>query len=186
MYRSTQQQRPPDVEIEDGVVRVGPDLMTGRAGGDIVPAERTVTVGIGHGRTAALRIDAYLGGTARERDADTGGRSGSPRAASRSPRPGTRPRTGRSPYSSRGRSRRREALEARRGRACSHGPDERPRPFSSREGLGIGNRGHVAPARPTVPGCSRGSGCASRRSVVFTDTGCAGLRMGRRGLLTIV
>jgi NADPH-dependent glutamate synthase beta subunit-like oxidoreductase len=60
-------ERLPDVEIEDGVVKVGPDLMTGRAGvfagGDIVPAERTVTVGIGHGRAAARNIDAYLRGT---------------------------------------------------------------------------------------------------------------------------
>jgi NADPH-dependent glutamate synthase beta subunit-like oxidoreductase len=60
-------ERLPGVEIVDGVVQVGPDLMTGRpgvfAGGDIVPAERTVTVGIGHGRTAARHIDAYLRGT---------------------------------------------------------------------------------------------------------------------------
>jgi Pyruvate/2-oxoacid:ferredoxin oxidoreductase delta subunit len=33
------------------------------AGGDIVPAERTVTTAIGHGREAALNIDAYLRGT---------------------------------------------------------------------------------------------------------------------------
>jgi NADPH-dependent glutamate synthase beta subunit-like oxidoreductase len=55
------------VEIEDGVVRVGPDLMTGHlgifAGGDIVPSERTVTAGVGHGRTAARHIDAFLRGT---------------------------------------------------------------------------------------------------------------------------
>jgi Pyruvate/2-oxoacid:ferredoxin oxidoreductase delta subunit len=48
-------------------VQVGLDLMTGHAGvfagGDIVPAERTVTVGVGHGRTAALNIDAFLHGT---------------------------------------------------------------------------------------------------------------------------
>ena len=52
------------VEISDGVVRVGPDLMTGCpgvfAGGDIVPAERTVTMAIGHGHDAARGIDAYL------------------------------------------------------------------------------------------------------------------------------
>ena len=40
-----------------GSCEVGEDLMTGRpgvfAGGDIVPAERTVTMAIGHGRTAA-------------------------------------------------------------------------------------------------------------------------------------
>ncbi len=55
------------VEIDDGVVSIGRDLMTGRpgvfAGGDIVPAERTVTTAIGHGRQAALNIDAYLRGT---------------------------------------------------------------------------------------------------------------------------
>jgi 2-oxoacid:acceptor oxidoreductase delta subunit (pyruvate/2-ketoisovalerate family) len=38
--------------------------MTGRpgifAGGDMVPAERTVTVGIGHGKKAARSIDAFL------------------------------------------------------------------------------------------------------------------------------
>jgi NADPH-dependent glutamate synthase beta subunit-like oxidoreductase len=55
------------VEIDDGVVSIGRDLMTGRpgvfAGGDIVPAERTVTTAIGHGRQAALNIDAYLCGT---------------------------------------------------------------------------------------------------------------------------
>ena len=45
----------PGLEIEDGVVEVGPNMMTGHpgifAGGDMVPAERTVTVGVGHGRT---------------------------------------------------------------------------------------------------------------------------------------
>jgi 2-oxoacid:acceptor oxidoreductase delta subunit (pyruvate/2-ketoisovalerate family) len=54
----------PGVTITDGVVQVGPDLMTGRAGifagGDMVPAERTVTVGIGHGKRAAHSIDAWL------------------------------------------------------------------------------------------------------------------------------
>ncbi len=54
----------PGVTIADGVVQVGPDLMTGRpgifAGGDMVPAERTVTVGIGHGKRAARSIDAWL------------------------------------------------------------------------------------------------------------------------------
>ena len=55
------------VEIADGVVHVGEDLMTGHpgvfAGGDIVPAERTVTTGIGHGRTAARHVDAFLRGS---------------------------------------------------------------------------------------------------------------------------
>jgi 2-oxoacid:acceptor oxidoreductase delta subunit (pyruvate/2-ketoisovalerate family) len=54
----------PGVTIEDGVVQVGADLMTGRpgifAGGDMVPAERTVTVAIGHGKRAARSIHAWL------------------------------------------------------------------------------------------------------------------------------
>jgi Pyruvate/2-oxoacid:ferredoxin oxidoreductase delta subunit len=33
------------------------------AGGDMVPAERTVTVGVGHGKRAARNIDAWLRGT---------------------------------------------------------------------------------------------------------------------------
>ncbi len=57
----------PGIEIEDGVVTVGPDMMTGQAGifagGDMVPAERTVTVAIGHGRRAAQNIDLWLRGT---------------------------------------------------------------------------------------------------------------------------
>jgi 2-oxoacid:acceptor oxidoreductase delta subunit (pyruvate/2-ketoisovalerate family) len=58
----------PGLEIEDGVVKVGPEMMTGYpgifAGGDMVPGERTVTVGIGHGKLAARNIDAWLRGTA--------------------------------------------------------------------------------------------------------------------------
>jgi 2-oxoacid:acceptor oxidoreductase delta subunit (pyruvate/2-ketoisovalerate family) len=57
----------PGLEVEDGVVTVGPDMMTGHAGifagGDMVPAERTVTVGVGHGKKAARHIDAWLRGT---------------------------------------------------------------------------------------------------------------------------
>jgi len=56
-----------DIVIDDGVVQVGPDMMTGHpgvfAGGDMVPAERTVTVAIGHGKQAARNIDAWLRGT---------------------------------------------------------------------------------------------------------------------------
>ena len=57
----------PGVEISaDGVVRVGPDLMTGHAGifagGDMVPSERTVTIAVGHGKKAARAIDAWLKG----------------------------------------------------------------------------------------------------------------------------
>jgi 2-oxoacid:acceptor oxidoreductase delta subunit (pyruvate/2-ketoisovalerate family) len=54
----------PGVTFADGVVQVGPDLMTGHpgifAGGDMVPSERTVTVAIGHGKKAARNIDAWL------------------------------------------------------------------------------------------------------------------------------
>jgi NADPH-dependent glutamate synthase beta subunit-like oxidoreductase len=58
----------PGIELEDdGTVRVSRSLMTGCpgvfAGGDMVPAERTITVGVGHGKKAARHIDAYLRGT---------------------------------------------------------------------------------------------------------------------------
>ena len=50
----------------DGTVQVSTSLMTGCpgvfAGGDMVPAERTVTVGVGHGKRAAREIDAWLRG----------------------------------------------------------------------------------------------------------------------------
>src|SRR6185437_4987661 len=56
----------PGVTFSRGVVDVGADLMTGHpgifAGGDMVPAERTVTVAIGHGKKAARAIDAWLNG----------------------------------------------------------------------------------------------------------------------------
>jgi len=56
----------PGIERDDGVVQVGPNMMTGHpgifAGGDMVPAERTVTVGVGHGKAAARHIDAWLRG----------------------------------------------------------------------------------------------------------------------------
>jgi NADPH-dependent glutamate synthase beta subunit-like oxidoreductase len=58
----------PGLEIHDGVVKVDERMMTGHAGifagGDMVPGERTVTVGIGHGKLAARNIDAWLRGTA--------------------------------------------------------------------------------------------------------------------------
>ncbi len=59
----------PGIEFDaDGMVRVGADMMTGHAGifagGDMVPAERTVTVAVGHGKKAARHIDAWLRGTA--------------------------------------------------------------------------------------------------------------------------
>jgi formate dehydrogenase beta subunit len=57
----------PGVEIVDETVQVSPvTLMTGApgvfAGGDAVPSERTVTVGVGHGKRAARTIDAWLRG----------------------------------------------------------------------------------------------------------------------------
>ncbi|MGO9560620.1 MAG: NAD(P)-binding protein [Acidimicrobiales bacterium] len=55
-----------DMSVRDGVLDVDDDMMTGHpgifAGGDMVPAERTVTVGIGHGKKAARSIDAWLRG----------------------------------------------------------------------------------------------------------------------------
>jgi Pyruvate/2-oxoacid:ferredoxin oxidoreductase delta subunit len=59
----------PGVEFaRDGTVQVSPAMMTGCpgvfAGGDMVPAERTVTVGVGHGKKAARNIDAWLRGAA--------------------------------------------------------------------------------------------------------------------------
>jgi NADPH-dependent glutamate synthase beta subunit-like oxidoreductase len=55
----------PGVEFDpDGTVQVSTSLMTGCpglfAGGDMVPSERTVTVGVGHGKKAARHIDAHL------------------------------------------------------------------------------------------------------------------------------
>ena len=54
----------PDLEVEDGVVKVNAMMMTTHAGifagGDMVPAERTVTTGVGHGKKAARNIDAWL------------------------------------------------------------------------------------------------------------------------------
>jgi NADPH-dependent glutamate synthase beta subunit-like oxidoreductase len=48
----------------DGTVQVSASMMTGSpgvfAGGDMVPSERTVTVGVSHGKKAARHIDAWL------------------------------------------------------------------------------------------------------------------------------
>ena len=56
----------PGLTVTDGVVEVDGRLMTGYpglfAGGDMVPSQRTVTVGIGHGKKAARAIDSYLRG----------------------------------------------------------------------------------------------------------------------------
>ncbi len=57
------------LSTNDGMVQVDPaTMMTGHpglfAGGDMVPAERNVTVAVGHGKKAASHIDAWLRGTA--------------------------------------------------------------------------------------------------------------------------
>jgi 2-oxoacid:acceptor oxidoreductase delta subunit (pyruvate/2-ketoisovalerate family) len=58
----------PGLTIKNGVVQVGPNMMTSYpgifAGGDMVPSERTVTVAVGHGKKAARHIDAWLRGVA--------------------------------------------------------------------------------------------------------------------------
>ncbi|MBI5279950.1 MAG: NAD(P)-binding protein [Burkholderiales bacterium] len=61
--------RLPGLQVRDGVVQVDPStLMTGYpgvfAGGDMVPAERNVTVAVGHGKKAARHVDAWLRGRA--------------------------------------------------------------------------------------------------------------------------
>jgi NADPH-dependent glutamate synthase beta subunit-like oxidoreductase len=62
----------PGLEFQaDGTVVVSAQMMTGSpgifAGGDMVPAERTVTVAVGHGKKAARHIDAWLRGARYER-----------------------------------------------------------------------------------------------------------------------
>jgi 2-oxoacid:acceptor oxidoreductase delta subunit (pyruvate/2-ketoisovalerate family) len=56
----------PGLAIKDGTVQVSSNMMTGYAGifagGDMVPSERTVTVGVGHGKKAARYINAWLSG----------------------------------------------------------------------------------------------------------------------------
>jgi len=59
------------LEVRDGVVQVDPEtMMTGHpglfAGGDMVPAQRNVTVAVGHGKKAARHIDAWLRGQRHE------------------------------------------------------------------------------------------------------------------------
>ncbi len=55
------------LEVNNGVVQVDPlTMMTGHpglfAGGDMVPADRNVTIAVGHGKKAAHNIDAWLRG----------------------------------------------------------------------------------------------------------------------------
>ncbi len=60
----------PGIAVDDGVVEVEANMMTGHdgifAGGDMVPAERTVTVAVGHGKRAARNIDRWLRGVPHE------------------------------------------------------------------------------------------------------------------------
>jgi 2-oxoacid:acceptor oxidoreductase delta subunit (pyruvate/2-ketoisovalerate family) len=53
--------------LDDGTIRVDERMMTGHpglfAGGDMVPAEQSVSMATGHGKQAARHIDAYLRGT---------------------------------------------------------------------------------------------------------------------------
>lgn len=59
--------RLPAIKVDKSMVEVDRGMMTGHpgvfAGGDMVPAERTVTVAVGHGKKAARHIDAWLRGT---------------------------------------------------------------------------------------------------------------------------
>ncbi len=52
------------IQVKDGVVQVDSQMMTGHpgvfAGGDMVPAERTLTTAVGHGKKAARAVDAFL------------------------------------------------------------------------------------------------------------------------------
>jgi len=56
------------VRVTDRVVEVDSCMMTGHrglfAGGDMVPAKRTIATAVGHGKQAARSIDAYLRGSA--------------------------------------------------------------------------------------------------------------------------
>jgi hypothetical protein len=64
----------PGMRFDGDVVQVDPkSLMTDVpgifAGGDAVPSERTVTIGVGHGKRAARTIDAWLNSTSDNRPA---------------------------------------------------------------------------------------------------------------------
>jgi Pyruvate/2-oxoacid:ferredoxin oxidoreductase delta subunit len=57
----------PGMKVVEGVVSVDSQMMTSIpgifAGGDMVPAERSVTTAVGHGKKAARCVDSYLQGT---------------------------------------------------------------------------------------------------------------------------
>jgi NADPH-dependent glutamate synthase beta subunit-like oxidoreductase len=54
----------PGITLDAGVVQIDDRMMTGClgvfAGGDVVSGQRSVTVGVGHGRTAAQQVDSWL------------------------------------------------------------------------------------------------------------------------------
>ena len=56
----------PGLEVKDGVVQVGPNLMSGAPGifanAEVLSSERTVTAALGQGKTVARNIDAWLRG----------------------------------------------------------------------------------------------------------------------------
>jgi len=60
-------EKTPGMKVVDGVVIVDSQMMTSIpgvfAGGDMVPAERSVTTAVGHGKKAARCVDAFLKGT---------------------------------------------------------------------------------------------------------------------------
>ena len=60
-----------DLDTKDGVMPVDATMMTSHpgifAGGDMIPADRTVTTGVGHGKKAARNIDAWLRKTTYEK-----------------------------------------------------------------------------------------------------------------------
>ena len=65
----------PGIEFKWDTVVVNHQMMTGHpgifAGGDMVPAERTVTVAVGHGKKAARCIDAWLRGATYDKPASS-------------------------------------------------------------------------------------------------------------------
>ena len=60
-------EKTPGMKVVDGVVSVDSHMMTSVpgifAGGDMVPAERSVTTAVGHGKKAARCVDSFLKGT---------------------------------------------------------------------------------------------------------------------------
>jgi 2-oxoacid:acceptor oxidoreductase delta subunit (pyruvate/2-ketoisovalerate family) len=134
----------PGVTIENGVVQVGADLMTGRpgifAGGDMVPAERTVTVAIGHGKKAARGIHAWL--TAGQGGNGAAAGSGGHQSADTTPRLATADRLNTWYYSDAPATVRPKLEEARRITTFDEvigGLDESTAQFEARRCMSCGN-----------------------------------------------